>query len=55
MKVFVAVDMEGIAGLVTWDSANRELERRLMTEEVNTAARGAFAARRGRGIRGGEP
>ena len=43
MKVFVAVDMEGIAGLVTWDSAQRELERRLMTEEVNAAARGAFA------------
>jgi D-amino peptidase len=44
MKVFVAVDMEGIAGLVQWDSAQRELERRLMTEEVNAAARGAFAA-----------
>jgi D-amino peptidase len=43
MKVFVAVDMEGVAGLVTWDSAQRELERRLMTEEVNAAARGAFA------------
>jgi D-amino peptidase len=42
-KVFIAVDMEGVAGLVTWDSANRELERRLMTEEVNAAARGAFA------------
>jgi D-amino peptidase len=44
MKVFVAVDMEGIAGLVQWDGAQRELERRLMTEEVNAAARGAFAA-----------
>ena len=44
MKVFVAVDMEGIAGLVQWDSSQRELERRLMTEEVNAAARGAFAA-----------
>lgn len=43
MKVFVAVDMEGIAGLVTWDSSQAELERRLMTEEVNAAARGAFA------------
>jgi D-amino peptidase len=43
MKVFVAVDMEGIAGLATWDSADRALERRLMTEEVNGAARGAFA------------
>jgi D-amino peptidase len=44
MKVFVAVDMEGIAGLVQWDSSQRELERRLMTEEVNAAARGALAA-----------
>lgn len=43
MKVFIAVDMEGIAGLVQWDGADRDLERRLMTEEVNAAARGAFA------------
>jgi D-amino peptidase len=44
MKVFVAVDMEGIAGLVQWDSSQEDLQRRLMTEEVNAAARGAFAA-----------
>ena len=44
MKVFVAVDMEGIAGLVHWDNSERERERQLMTEEVNAAARGAFAA-----------
>jgi D-amino peptidase len=43
MKVFIAVDMEGIAGLVQWDKAQREVERRLMTEEVNAAVRGAFA------------
>jgi len=43
MKVFVAVDMEGIAGIVQSDNAQRQLERRLMTEEVNAAARGAFA------------
>ena len=42
MKVFVAVDMEGIAGLVQWDNSQIELQRRLMTEEVNAAARGAF-------------
>ncbi len=41
--MFVAVDMEGIAGLVQWDDAQIELQRRLMTEEVNAAARGAFA------------
>ena len=35
--------MEGLAGLVQWDNADRELERRLMSEEVNAAARGAFA------------
>jgi D-amino peptidase len=43
MKVFVAVDMEGVAGLVQWDNAQTALQRRLMTEEVNAAARGAFA------------
>jgi len=43
MKVFVAVDMEGVAGLVQWDESQRELQRRLMTEEVNAAAHGAFA------------
>ncbi len=44
MKVFITVDMEGIAGLVQWDNEQRDLQRRLMTEEVNAAARGAFAA-----------
>jgi D-amino peptidase len=44
MKVFVAVDMEGVAGLVQWDNSQIELQRRLMTEEVNAAARGALAA-----------
>ncbi len=44
MKVFIAVDMEGIAGLVQWDNSQVECEKRLMTEEVNAAARGAFAA-----------
>lgn len=44
MKAFVAVDMEGIAGIVQWDSSQDALHRRLMTEEVNAAARGAFSA-----------
>jgi len=43
MKVFVAVDMEGIAGIVQGDSSQVELQRRFMTEEVNAVARGAFA------------
>jgi D-amino peptidase len=42
MKVFIAVDMEGVAGLLQWDDSQTELEKRLMTEEVNSAARGAF-------------
>ncbi|MHB0876430.1 MAG: M55 family metallopeptidase [Anaerolineae bacterium] len=44
MKVLIAADMEGLAGLVRWDDGEIDLMRRLMTEEVNTAARGAFAA-----------
>jgi D-amino peptidase len=44
VKVFIAVDMEGIAGLVTWDGSQRAVEREWMTQEVNAAARGAFAA-----------
>jgi D-amino peptidase len=43
VKVFIAADMEGLAGLVTWDGADHDLMRSLMTEEVNAAARGAFA------------
>ena len=43
MKVFVAVDMEGVAGLFQWDNSQTELQKRLMTEEVNAAVRGAFA------------
>ena len=34
MKVFIAVDMEGITGLVQWDNSQIDLQRRLMTEEV---------------------
>ncbi len=43
MKVFIAADMEGLAGLVTWDGADRATERELITAEINAAARGAFA------------
>jgi D-amino peptidase len=42
MKVFIAVDMEGLTGLFQWDDSQLELQKRLMTEEVNSAARGAF-------------
>jgi len=47
MKILIAADMEGIAGVVSWEqvtpgSADYERFRRLMTDEVNAAVRGAF-------------
>ena len=49
MRVVIWVDMEGIAGIETWDqvSAGKPLYeegRRLLTGEVNAAVRGARAA-----------
>ncbi|MFW5897283.1 MAG: M55 family metallopeptidase, partial [Bacillota bacterium] len=49
MKVYVAVDMEGVAGVVSWEetSAGRpdyERFRRLMTGEADAAIRGCFEA-----------
>jgi D-amino peptidase len=46
MKLLIAVDMEGITGVVTWnhvDPAHAEYQRfrRLMTQDVNAAIRGA--------------
>ena len=43
MKVFIAVDMEGVAGLVQWDEPRLHQERRFITEEANSAVRGAFS------------
>jgi len=48
MKILIAADMEGITGVVHWDQVNPDhLEyprfRKLMTEDVNAAIRGAFA------------
>ena len=47
MKVLIAVDMEGISGLVNWDQvtpghAEHERFRHIMTADVNAAVRGAF-------------
>lgn len=42
MRVFIAVDPEGIGGIVQWDDSQRELDRQLMTEEANAGIRGAF-------------
>jgi D-amino peptidase len=47
MKILIAVDMEGISGVVTWnqvdpDQAEYQRFRRIMTDDVNAAIRGAF-------------
>src|ERR671929_788726 len=49
MRVFVVSDMEGVAGIVRWEQTSGgkpmyEEGRRLYTEEVNAAVRGAKAA-----------
>jgi D-amino peptidase len=49
MKILIAVDMEGITGVTTWDQvtpghAEYARFRRLMTQDVNAAIRGAFDA-----------
>ena len=49
MRVFVVSDMEGVAGITKWEQVSGgeslyEEGRRLYTEEINAAVRGAFAA-----------
>ena len=49
MKILIAVDMEGITGVTTWDQvtpghAEYSRFRRLMTQDVNAAIRGAMDA-----------
>jgi D-amino peptidase len=49
MRVLIMSDMEGVSGIVTWDQVNGgapmyEEGRRLYTEEINAAIRGAKAA-----------
>jgi D-amino peptidase len=49
MKILIAADMEGITGVVHWDQVNPEhaeynRSRKIMTEDVNAAIRGATAA-----------
>ena len=49
MKILVAVDMEGITGVTTWDQvtpghAEYARFRKLMTQDVNAAIRGACEA-----------
>ena len=49
MRVLIMTDMEGVSGIVTWSQVNGgkpmyEEGRRLYTEEINAAVRGAKAA-----------
>ena len=49
MKILIAADMEGISGVTLWDHvtlAHAEYQRfrKIMTEDVNAAIRGAFDA-----------
>jgi len=49
MRVLIMCDMEGVSGIVVWDQVNGgapmyEEGRRLYTEEINAAVRGAKAA-----------
>ncbi len=49
LKVFISVDMEGVAGLIHWDEtseggADYPMFRKLMTQETNAAIAGALEA-----------
>ena len=49
LKVFISVDMEGVAGVIHWDDVSRRgddysLFRKLMTQETNAAIEGALEA-----------
>ena len=49
MKIYMSVDMEGVAGIVNWDytsitGTQYDRARRLMTGEVNAAVKGALRA-----------
>jgi len=43
MKVLATIDLEGVAGYVKWDTADRQREREFITADVNAAIEGAFA------------
>ena len=49
MKILIATDMEGVTGVTTWDQvtpghAEYTRFRRLMTQDINAAIRGAYDA-----------
>ena len=49
MKILIAADMEGISGVTNWNQVNQDHSeysrfRKIMTDDVNAAIRGAFKA-----------
>lgn len=44
MKVLIAVDYEGVAGMVTWDSNDNARMREFITADANAAVAGCFDA-----------
>lgn len=49
MKILIAADMEGISGVTNWNQVNQSHSeyprfRKIMTDDVNAAIRGAFKA-----------
>jgi D-amino peptidase len=49
MRILIMTDMEGVSGIVVWEQVNGgaamfEEGRRLYTQEINAAVRGAKAA-----------
>ena len=44
VKVLIAVDYEGVAGMVTWDDNDNQRMREFITADANAAAAGAFEA-----------
>lgn len=60
MKIFICADMEGTAGILSWDETERDHPdypefRELMTREVVAACEGARAAGAPGGGRQGRP
>jgi len=42
MKIFIAVDLEGVAGYAKWDAADRQREREFITDDASAAIAGCF-------------
>ena len=44
MRIYMTADMEGVSGLVQWDTADRDRERELITADLNAAIAGVYDA-----------